>query len=239
MVSPDTSHAAPNEDSRIVNFDEGNLFAFSRFPGEDARELGTRLNLGVSWTRVDPRGWSIGLTTGRVFRASDLGQFSAASGLDGTSSDWLVAAQVTTADGLRIANRTTFDDGLDISREELLFGFAAERYDLSAGYLWLVADAAENRLVPTSELVFDAGWDMGQSWRGSFTGRYDFEAERATRATLGVAYRTDCATVDLSLSRRFTSSTSVKADTDINLSVILHGIGAGNDGRDYRRSCAR
>ncbi len=237
VVAPDSADAVPNEDSRIVNFDEGNLFAFSRFPGADARELGTRLNLGMAWTRLDPAGWSLGLTAGRVLRADDLGQFSTASGLDGTASDWLVAAQFSGTDGLDVMNRITFDDDFDVSREELLIGYAADRYDLAAGYLWLVADPAENRTRPTSELVLDAGWDMGRNWRGSLTGRYDFEAERATRAALGVAYRTDCATVDLSLSRRFTSSTSVKADTDINLSVILHGIGAGPDGRRYRRSC--
>lgn len=237
VLAPDSAEAVPNEDSRIVTLDEGNLFAFSRFPGADARELGARLNLGVTWTRFDPDGWSLGLTAGRVFRAEDSGQFSAASGLDGTASDWLVATRLSTAGGLDVMNRMTFDDGFAISREELLIGYGADRYDLAAGYLWLVADPAENRTRPTSELVLDAGWDMGRSWRGSFTGRYDFEAERATRAALGVAWRTDCATVDLSLSRRFTSSTSVNADTDINLSVILHGIGAGADGRSYRRSC--
>ncbi|OYX41857.1 MAG: hypothetical protein B7Z02_14750, partial [Rhodobacterales bacterium 32-67-9] len=104
---------------------------------------------------------------------------------------------------------------------------------------WLVADPTEGRAVSSSELNFDAGWDMGQNWRGSLAGRYDFEAARATRARLGLAYLTECATVDLSLSRRFTSSTSVKADTDITLSVILHGFGSGTDGRSYRRGCAR
>lgn len=235
--APDSADAVPNEDSQIVNFDEGNLFDFSRFPGADGRELGSRLNLGLTWTRHDAAGWTLGVTAGRVFRAEDLGQFSTASGLAGTSSDWLVAAHLVTPDGLRVMNRMTFDDNLDVSREELLLGYDGRRYDLTAGYLWLVADPAENRLQPTSELVFDAGWDMGSNWRGSLTGRYDFEAARATRAALGVAWRTDCATVDLSLSRRFTSSTSVKADTDINLSVILHGVGAGVDGRRYRRSC--
>lgn len=235
--APDDADAVPNEDSQIVNFDEGNLFDFSRFPGSDARELGSRLNLGLAWTRHDPAGWSLGLTAGRVFRASDLGQFSTASGLDGTGSDWLVAAHLATGDGLSVMNRATFDDGFDVSREELLIGYEGPRYDLSAGYLWLVADPAENRTFPTSELILDAGWDMGSRWRGSFTGRYDFEAERATRAALGVAYRSDCATLDLSLSRRFTSSTSVSADTGIDLSVILHGVGAGSDGRRLRRSC--
>ncbi len=235
--APDSAEAVPDEDSRIAYFDEGNLFAFSRFPGADARELGARLNLGVTWTRHDPSGWSFGATAGRVFRADDLGQFSAASGLDGATSDWLLATRLSTVGGLNVMNRTTVDDDLDVSREELIIGYDAERYDLAAGYLWLVADPAENRSQPISELMLDAGWDLGRNWRGSLTGRYDFEAARATSAAFGVAWRTDCATVDLSLSRRFTSSTSVNADTDINLSVILHGIGAGGDGRSYRRSC--
>ena len=237
--SPDSTDAVPNEDSQIVNFDEGNLFGFNRFPGADRHELGRRVNVGLSWTRFDPAGWSLGVTAGRVFREKDLGQFSAASGLDGTASDWLVATQLQTAEGLNIMNRAVFDDSFSISREELRIAFDAERYDLAAGYLWLVADPAEGRNQPSSELVLDAGWDMAQNWRGSLAGRYDFEAARATRASLGLAYLTECVTVDLSLSRRFTSSTSVKADTDINLSVILHGFGSGTDGRNYRRGCAR
>ena len=140
--APDSADAVPNEDSQIVNFDEGNLFDFSRFPGADGRELGSRLNLGLTWTRHDPLGWTLGVTAGRVFRTEDLGQFSTASGLDGTSSDWLVAAHLATPDGLRVMNRMTFDDGLDVSREELLLGYDGGRYDLTAGYLWLVADPA-------------------------------------------------------------------------------------------------
>ncbi len=237
--SPDDTDTVPNEDSQIVTFDEGNLFGFSRFPGADRHELGTRVNVGVGWTRHAPSGWSLGVTAGRVFRSRDLGQFSAASGLDGTSSDWLLATQITSADGLSLMNRALFDDSFNFSRDELRLAYGAEGYDLSASYLWLVADPAEGRLQESSELVFDAGWNFAPNWRGTVGGRYDFEASRAARASLGLQYSNECATVDLSLSRRFTSSTSVSADTDFNLSVALNGFGAGADGRNYRRSCMR
>ena len=238
VVAPDRLHAVPNEDSTVATLDEGNLFSFSRFPGADGRELGNRLNIGLGWTRYDPAGWSLGVTGGRVFRARDLGQFTPGSGLDGRSSDWLVSAQLRTDGGLSVQNRVLFDNGFDVSRNELNFGLVSDRYSVDAGYLWMVADPAEGRPTATSELVLDAGWDMANNWRGQLAGRYDFNLQRAARAEIGLSYRSECAVVDLSLSRRFTSSTSVAASTDFNLSVSLVGFGAGSGG-SARKSCAR
>ena len=238
VLAPDRLHAVPNEDSTVATLDEGNLFSFSRFPGADGRELGNRLNIGLGWTRYDPAGWSLGVTGGRVFRARDLGQFTPGSGLDGRSSDWLVSAQLRTDGGLSVQNRVLFDNGFDVSRNELNFGLARDRYSVDAGYLWMVADPAEGRPTATSELVLDAGWDMANNWRGQLAGRYDFNLQRAARAEIGLSYRSECAVVDLSLSRRFTSSTSVAASTDFNLSVSLVGFGAGSGG-SARKSCAR
>ena len=238
VLAPDRLHAVPNEDSTVATLDEGNLFSFSRFPGADGRELGNRLNIGLGWTRYDPAGWSLGVTGGRVFRARDLGQFTPGSGLDGRSSDWLVSAQLQTDGGLSVQNRVLFDNGFDVSRNELNFGLVRDRYSVDAGYLWMVADPAEGRPTATSELVLDAGWDMANNWRGQLAGRYDFNLQRAARAEIGLSYRSECAVVDLSLSRRFTSSTSVAASTDFNLSVSLVGFGAGSGG-SARKSCAR
>jgi LPS-assembly protein len=54
-----------------------------------------------------------------------------------------------------------------------------------------------------------------------------------------VRYTNECVSVDLSLSRRFTSSTNVRPDTGIGLSVELAGFG-GTSGTANRRSvCAR
>ncbi len=62
----------PNEDSTLPEFSYSNLFSLNRFPGRDRLETGLRANLGVQYTRDDPDGWSLGLTFGRVLRATDL-----------------------------------------------------------------------------------------------------------------------------------------------------------------------
>ena len=235
--SRESGTSVPNEDSGLVEFDEGNLFSFSRFPGSDIYESGLRANLGLSWTRKDPAGWSLGVTAGRVVRSEDLGQFSTGSRLSGTRSDWLLAMQLRSDNGLSVTNRALFDDSFDFSKNELRLAFGQPRYSVAANYVWLVADPAEGRPTATSELVLDAGVHLTDGWRMTGTGRYDFVANRAARAGVGFEYRSECALVDLSLSRRFTSSTSVRPTTEFSLSVNLNGFGTGTDGRQFRKSC--
>lgn len=237
--SPNDRPLVPNEDSRLVEFDEGNLFSLSRYPGADARERGFRANLGLSWTRNDAAGWSIGVTAGRILRSRDLGQFPVGSGLTGTQSDWLLATHFRNSSGLVLSNRLLLDDGLSISREELRLAFNQPRYDFAAGYIWLEANPNEGRPERTSELAFESGWRWGNGWAGTLDARYDFTAERAARAALGVQYANECVTVDLSLSRRFTSSSSVEPETGFGLSVELAGFGASGSDRAPRRTCAR
>lgn len=228
VFSPGGSEAIPNEDSALVEFDEGNLFALNRFPGSDATERGVRANLGVSYLRNDPGGWTLGLTAGRVLRVDDLGQFSAGSGLAGINSDWMASWQLTNAGGLGITNRLIFNDDLTLTKGEFLAAVSGDRYGLAAGYVYAVADLAENRPDPTSELNIYSTYKITSNWTAQFANRYDFTAERAAKAGLGLTYRNECLLVDLSLSRRFTSSTSVKPTTDFGLSVELLGFGGGS-----------
>ena len=236
--SPNTTASLPNEDSTLVEFDEGNLFSLNRFPGSDATERGLRANLGISWTRYDPDGWSMGVTVGRVLRTTDLDQFGAASGLDGIASDWLAAVQLSMPSGMQITNRLVFDDTFDMTKGEVRLDMTKDRYGISSGYIWTVADLSENRPDPTSELAFDAYYKLSDNWTGKASSRYDFEASRATKAGLGFEFKNECVVVDLSLSRRFTSSTSVQPTTDFGLSVELAGFGGATEAGPARR-CSR
>ncbi|MFT4148931.1 MAG: LPS assembly protein LptD [Paracoccaceae bacterium] len=227
-----TSHGGdgriPNEDSTLVEFDESNLFAMNRFPGSDAIEQGSWASLGLSYTRYDPTGWSLSFAGGRVIRSSDLDQFSAASGLDGKRSDWLLAWQLGLPDGLSLTNRVLFDDDLKVTKGEWRMDVARDRYSLSSGYVYLIADPDEDRPEQTSELQLDASYDLNPNWTASAMTRYDFDADRATRAGVGLVWRNECVQVDLSLSRRFASSTSVQPTTSFGLSVQLAGFGGGS-----------
>lgn len=231
----------PNEDSRLIEFDEGNLFSDNRFPGWDVRETGLRANFGATWTRIDPTGWSIGLTGGRVLRSRTADNFAADSPLGGRSSDWLLAAHYDSGGGLAIANRALFDDGFSISRNELRVGWLRPDLQVSAGYLWIDRDEDEGREADASELIGNVGWQITDGWWGEAETRYDFAADRAQRASLQVAYRNECITVETGLSRRFTTSDLVRPETSFDLSVRLAGFGRQQDapGTVARRSCMR
>ncbi|MEL6168176.1 MAG: LPS assembly protein LptD [Pseudomonadota bacterium] len=229
----------PNEDSTAVEFDEGNLFSLSRFPGRDAYEEGLRLNVGLSWTRSDPDGWSIGSTVGRVVRFSgSSNQFGADTGLDGDLSDWLLSFQVNASDQLSVTNRSIINDGLDVSRSETRLALATDRSDLAATYIWLAAEPFENRFEDSSELALDAGYMFNRFWTGAFDVRYETDVDRATSAGVGLKYENECFAVDLNFSRRFTSSDEVEPITELGVQVSLSGF--GTRGRSERvRRCAR
>jgi LPS-assembly protein len=63
------------------------------------------------------------------------------------------------------------------------------------------------------------------NWTGRANIKHDFVNDRASNAGLGMEFRNECLLVDLSLSRRFTSSTSVDATTEFTLAVDLLGFG--------------
>ena len=229
VAAPSETATLPNEDSALVEFDEGNLFALDRFPGSDAVEGGLRANLGLTYTRYDPQGWTLGLTLGRVLRNEDLGEFSNASGLDGASSDWLGAAQLSLPQGFTVTQRGVFDNDFALAKSETRIDVARDRFGIAASYVWVVADPVENRTTPISELTFDTRYDFASGWTANLSGRYDLEVDRGTIAGLGLAYKNECMVVDVSLSRRFTSSTNVQPTTDFSLSVDLIGFGGGTE----------
>ena len=238
---PGSDKEIPNEDSRLIEFDEGNLFSDNRFPGYDARETGLRANLGLSWTRIDPTGWSLGLTAGRVLRNRPDRAFAPDSPLAGRRSDWLLAANYDSGNGLAIANRALFDDDFNISRNELRLGLLRPDLQVSAGHLWIDSDAAEGRDSDISELTGNVGWQVRRGWWANAETRYDFVADRAQSASLDLAYRNECLTMEMGVSRRFTASDSVRPETSFDLSVRLGGFGRSDDasGTVARRTCMR
>lgn len=236
LYASSNAETLPNEDSVLVEFDEGNLFALDRFPGSDAVERGPRANLGISWTRFDPKGWSMGVTLGRVYREADLGQFGAGSGLAGATSDWLASATFTLADSLALSGRLVLDDDFGVTKAEARVTVSTPKTALSSSMIWAVADPLENRPDPTQEITFDARRKITPNWTAKASGRYDFQGDQGTLAGLGLEFLNECVRFDVSLSRRFTSSTSVSPTTDFGLSLDLVGFGGGVTGGPAR-SC--
>ncbi len=226
----------PSEDSAIVEFDEANLFALDRFPGSDRREQGTRAAFGIGYTRIDPEGWSAGVTAGLVLRTEDLMQFTPGSGLDGRTSDWLLATHLEFGDVLRIRNRALFDDDLDFTSNEMALFWNAGNARLSSRYTWLESDVDEGRPQDTGELLVNAGYRFDSDWTAGLNWRYDFAESEPRRAGLRLGFENECVDMEFTVSSRFTSNETLAASTEFGFTVGLNGIG-GREGRNRARAC--
>ncbi len=227
----------PLEDSLVVEFDEANLFAPTRFSGVDGIENGTRLAVGASWSHYNPDGWNVDLAVGRIASLTDELGFSEGSGLDGDQSDWLVSGRLVVGENLALFSRSLFGSDLGVTLSETRVDWQTDRFDLTSTYIFAQAEPAEDRDFSLSEWAFQGNLDLTNNWTASADWRYDFNADRAARAGLGLGYRTECADVTLSLSRRFATSTSVDPTNEIGFQVSL--IGSGNRGRGKQGAPSR
>ena len=226
-----------NEDSTAAEFDQANLLAISRFAGEDAVETGLRGAAGLTWTRMGNSGWDSTLTVGRVFRAETDLNFSDTSGLGQTDSDWLLAGQLRTSAGFSFDGRLIIDDTLGIAKTETRAGWSGDRLDLTASYIFLPADLAESRSTDVSEYTFESDYRFDDTWSMGLDARYDGIAGKPIQTGLDIGWQNECVTVDFSVSRRFTSSTTLTPSTDFGLSIGLNGFSAGRSGTTPAHRC--
>jgi LPS-assembly protein len=229
-----TGGTVPNDDSVIVEFDETNLFALSRFPGQDRTETGLFANLGLLYTRRGADGRPMRLAFGRVLRATERDQFTAPSGLDGAVSDWVIASQFGFRDGGGVIGRAVFDDSFSFSNAEIRLALEFDRFDLATSFLWVEQDPAEGMKADMSEWALDAGWRIARNWRANARWRYDAVDGEPTRAGLGLIYANECIAVELSARRRFTSARGASPSNSFSIELSFDGFGDGGPGP---RSC--
>ena len=227
-----------NDESTRVEFDEGNLLALSRFPAADRRERGLVLSYGLNWTRFSPSGVQSSLTLGRITRRTEDANFTTTSGLRGITSDLLVAGQVKSRNGLSLTGRALIDANFNLAKTEARAGWQTPRFAFGASYVWLGADAAEDRPSTVSEWSLDGLYRFDRHWTGSANVRYDVVSNKAAEAGLGVQYRNECVEIDLSVSRRFTSSVILTPSTDFSFTIGLKGFSARTSDKSYTRRCS-
>ena len=230
--------ALPNDDHTMPELDGGNLFALSRYSGEDAPDDNSRLNAGLRWTRHDPQGWTGEALVGRIWRRTPLAGFNPAhvQPLGFSASNWLLAGRVSNADGYAMSLRLLMDANARLTRTETNLAWEGTRTSLSTTYLYLPASAFESRTTDLSEWSIDLARRFGNGWATTVGWNYDVGQSLFATARAGMTYRTECLSMDMSLVRNFVTSTNPTASTSFDLRIELLGIGGRAPG-DSGRTC--
>lgn len=226
-----------NDESTRIEFDEGNLLSLSRFTAYDRRERGLRSALGLNWSRVSKENWRANFTIGQVYRNTADTDFTNSSGLFGTTSNFLLAGQFNNAKGLNATGRALLGNDGSLTKAAARIGWTNTQLWLDASFIWLEADAAEGRSDVLAEWVLDSSYRINRHWTGLLDWRFDAGTGRTAEAGAGLEYRNECLKVELSLSRKFSTSTTVSSDTKFGLSVSLLGFAVKAQDKSYDRTC--
>lgn len=227
----------PNEDSTRSELDTGNLFDLSRFAGDDAVETGGQAAAGLTWTRIGRIGTTSTLSFGRVWRDEADDTFTMASGLDQVQSDWLLGGQLVIPGGFFVDGRALLDDNTGVNRADARMAWQNDTVSLGAAYIWQSADSEEDRPDTISEWTFDADFELNAAWSLELDARYNVAADRPVSGGVGLEWRNECVRVNVSASRRYTSSDSVEPTTDYRVRASVAGFSAGRATRGLAAGC--
>ncbi len=220
-----------NEDSQIVEFDEAGIFDLNRSPGYDRIESGTRVNLGLRYTRIANDPLRIDASAGRVFRITEDDAFGAGTGLDGDESDFVSGWTVSWGEWISLSNRLRLSDSLDVNRNEVRGAIDAGRVRLEGSYVFLESDAQAGALTDRAEGTVGAEFDLDPRWTlGGFM-RRDFENDQFIETVGTLAYRDECAALEFFVGRDFVETDDAPASTSFGVRVRIFGAPDGEDRR--------
>jgi LPS-assembly protein len=217
--------------------DRANLFAISRYAGEDAIETGLQAAAGLTWTRFGAQGVTSTLSFGRVVRETAQEGFTATSGLDGLQSDWLLATQFTAPGGFLFDARSLWDDTDGLTVADSRVTWRNDWVSLGANYIWLGKDPDEDRTSTISEWTVDSAFVLSDAWTLDLNARYDVAEDRPVRAGLGLKWKNECVTVNVSASRRYSSSSTVDPTTTFAISGSIGGFSTGRAAGGIATGC--
>ncbi|PNU05116.1 LPS-assembly protein LptD [Novosphingobium guangzhouense] len=231
----------PNEDSRAVDLDTGNLFALNRFPGYDRIEDGVRFTYGFDWQFERPR-WRIKTTVGQSVRLSSQNNvLPDGTGLSSKTSDIVGRTEIRYRDFLNFIHRFRLDkDTMAVRRNEFDAVIGNTHSYLELGYTRLnrnivndIEDLQDREeLRAAGRIAFARYWSMFGSAVVNMTSRkdnpeYGSNGFQPLRTRFGAAYEDDCIQISLTWRRDYVALGDVKRGDSFQLGFSLKNLGGG------------
>lgn len=184
----------PNEDSRVVELDDVNLFMARRFPGRDRVDSGSRVDYGVRAEVRSDDGASAAAMIGQSYRlAEGNNPYPLGSGLEERQSDIVGALKVSPGSWIDFNYRFRLDkDHGTPQREEMGLTLYRGRNNLSLAYV------NYDRLFPGIGIesprtaVASGQVQISEFIRAYATASYDLKQDRLSAAGLGLLYEDEC-----------------------------------------------
>ena len=229
----------PNEDSRAIDLQDGNLFALNRFPGYDRIEDGVRFTLGLDWQFEAPR-WRIKSSIGQSYRlTSNATLLPDGTGLSNRTSDVVGRTEIEYRNFIKLTHRFRIDkDSGAFRRNEIDASFGSQSTYLELGYSRLnrnisatIEDLKDSEeLRAAGRVAFARYWSMFGSGvvslnENSRDSQLRGKRFQPLRTRLGLAYQDDCLELGLTWRRDFITNGDAKKGDTFEFRFALRNLG--------------
>ena len=211
----------PNEDSRVPEFTDTNLFDANRFTGYDRVETGPRLSYGLRSQFQFADGAAIHGLIGQHYRTQADRNFPFSNDLNDKLSDYvgkvgLDAAPFTVAYRFRLDKET-----LSPQRHEVDSALTYGPLTLSGNYLMLSNDPI---LANKEEISGTGVVNLTDEWQWFVTSRRDIETSFTPSASTGITFKNECTYITTMIGREFTRDRDIEPTTTFLFRIALKNL---------------
>lgn len=216
----------PNEDNRVVELTDTNIFSTNRNPGYDTIDSGSRVAYGFRTQAQFDSGQSVEGLFGQSYNESAT-PFPNARRIGDQFSDYVARVGFDYAP-VNVAYRFALDrEKFSLNRNEVSAGYNTDRLQLTAIYL----NIQDSPYVSDSEEALAYGkLKLDDEWSVYGNGRRDLQANKMISSTGGVEFQNDCFSVLTEMQRTFTRDRDLEPSTQFNFRVGFKNFGEfGNE----------
>jgi LPS-assembly protein len=211
-----------NEDSRLIELNDTNLFSINRMPGLDLVDSGSRVAYGVRGQYFSANGTTLEGMLGQNFNVERDTPFPNSTRQGERFSDYIgrVAANYQP---FTLAYRFALDkQEAQMNRHEIDLGFARPWLSFYGSY----REIRNNSYLPdSSEGLVNASMPLTDEWSIYANARRDLELDQMVTSGGGLIYQNECFTFALDSLRVFARDRDIEPTTEITFRVAFKNLG--------------
>ncbi len=216
------SEKISNEDSKLIELTDTNLFSIDRMPGLDLYDSGSRVAYGMRSQYYAQNGVVFDGLLGQNYDFNSDTPYPNSTAPGQEFSDYIGRVASTYAP-VTFSYRFALDkDNGTLNRSEIGFGFSKPWFSFDGSYRTIKNN---NYLNDSREGIFSATLPLSDAWSIYGGARRDFEINQMVTANGGVIYKNECFNIMLDTLRSYTRDRDIEPTTIFTFRVGFKNLG--------------
>lgn len=211
-----------NEDNRLIELTDTNLFAINRMPGLDTVDSGSRIAYGFRSQYLFSGGQAIDAMLGQNYNADDDTPFPNSTRAGKNISD-VIGRLALEYDPVTLTYRFAYDRStFEPNRTEFGLNFDKPWLELNGIY----SKIRNNRyLTDSEEVTVNGSLPVWGGWSVYAGGRRDLDINQMIAASSGLIYRNECFTMAIQGLRTYTRDRDIEPSSEVTVRFGFKNLG--------------